>query len=78
MCFGVRNQRWILASSWAPPPVLVNESITCICQCPMDSFYIGEYVEFSEEFIVTRNLISVIDDDESVRRTTTLLIPKGD
>jgi hypothetical protein len=44
----------------------------------MDSFYIGEYVEFSEEFIVTRNLISVIDDDESVRRTTTLLIPKGD
>ncbi len=78
MCFGVRNQRWILASSWAPPPVLVNESITCICQRPMDSFSIGEYVEFSEEFRVARNLISVIDDDESARRTTILLIPKGD
>jgi FixJ family two-component response regulator len=28
----------------------------------------------SEEFRVTENLISVVDDDESVRRTTTLLI----
>jgi FixJ family two-component response regulator len=27
-----------------------------------------------EEFAVTKNLISVVDDDESVRRTTTLLI----
>jgi len=40
----------------------------------MDSFSIGEYVESSEEFRVGRNLISIIDDDESVRRTTTLLI----
>jgi FixJ family two-component response regulator len=29
---------------------------------------------FHPEFIVTENLISVVDDDESVRRTTTVLI----
>jgi FixJ family two-component response regulator len=40
----------------------------------MDSFSIWEYLEFSQEFRVATNLISVIDDDESVRRTTTLLI----
>jgi FixJ family two-component response regulator len=29
---------------------------------------------FSEEFTVAKNLISVVDDDESIRRTTTFLI----
>jgi FixJ family two-component response regulator len=33
-----------------------------------------EYRHVNEEFRVTKNLISVVDDDESVRRTTTLLI----
>ena len=40
----------------------------------MDSFFLYGYLELSEEFRVTKNLISVVDDDESVRRTTTLLI----
>src|SRR3984885_5971518 len=43
-------------------------------QRPIDSFSLCEYPEASEEFRVTENLISVVDDDESVRRTTTLLI----
>jgi FixJ family two-component response regulator len=43
-------------------------------QRPIDSFFLCEYLELSEEFRVTENLISVVDDDESVRRTTTLLI----
>jgi FixJ family two-component response regulator len=43
-------------------------------QRPIDSFSLCEYLELSEEFRVTENLISVVDDDESVRRTTTLLI----
>jgi FixJ family two-component response regulator len=33
-----------------------------------------EYLERSGEFKVIENLISIVDDDESVRRTTTLLI----
>jgi FixJ family two-component response regulator len=33
-----------------------------------------EYFDFRLEFKVTKNLISVVDDDESVRRTTKLLI----
>jgi len=33
-----------------------------------------EYLERSAEFKVIENLISIVDDDESVRRTTTLLI----
>lgn len=51
---------------------------------PIDSFCTEEYVKrdipsthknaFSESFRVADNLISVIDDDESVRRTTKLLI----
>jgi FixJ family two-component response regulator len=46
-----------------------------IYQRPIDSFSPWEYREFTEEeFRVTRNLISVVDDDESIRRTTTLLI----
>jgi FixJ family two-component response regulator len=40
----------------------------------MDTLARSEYLRFGEEFRVTENLISVIDDDESVRRTTTLLI----
>ena len=40
----------------------------------MDSFRRREYPQCSEGFGVTENLISVVDDDESVRRTTTLLI----
>jgi|HubBroStandDraft_4_1064222.scaffolds.fasta_scaffold35501_3 FixJ family two-component response regulator len=43
-------------------------------QRPIDSFSLCEYLELSEEFRVTENLISVVDDDESVRRTSTLLI----
>ena len=43
-------------------------------QRPIDSFSLCEYFDLSEEFRVTENLISVVDDDESVRRTTTLLI----
>lgn len=53
-------------------------------QGPIDSFYTVEYVNrdiafthkntFSELLRVPDNLISVIDDDESVRRTTKLLI----
>jgi FixJ family two-component response regulator len=43
-------------------------------QRPIDSFFLCEYLELSEEFRVTENLISIVDDDESVRRTTTLLI----
>ena len=43
-------------------------------QRPIDSFSLCEYFDLSEEFRVTENLISVVDDDESVRRTSTLLI----
>ena len=43
-------------------------------QRPIDSFSLCEYFDLSEEFRVTENLISIVDDDESVRRTTTLLI----
>jgi FixJ family two-component response regulator len=43
-------------------------------QRPIDSFSLLEYLLSSWEFRVTKNLISVVDDDESVRRTTTLLI----
>jgi FixJ family two-component response regulator len=41
---------------------------------PIDSFSAWEYLGFSAESKVTRNLISVVDDDESIRRTTTFLI----
>src|ERR1700746_580013 len=43
-------------------------------QRPIDSFSIREYLEVDGEFRVTRNLISVVDDDESIRRSTGLLI----
>src|SRR5260370_8787628 len=43
-------------------------------QRPIDSFSLLEYLLSSWEFRVTKNLISVVDDDEAVCRTTTLLI----
>jgi FixJ family two-component response regulator len=47
---------------------------TRIYQRPIDFFFCCEYLERSGEFKVIENLISIVDDDESVRRTTTLLI----
>jgi FixJ family two-component response regulator len=40
----------------------------------MDSFSLREYLELIGGFRVAKNLISVVDDDESIRRTTTRLI----
>jgi FixJ family two-component response regulator len=45
-----------------------------ISEDPIDSFSDREYLGFGEEFEVEKNLISVVDDDESIRRTTTFLI----
>jgi FixJ family two-component response regulator len=43
-------------------------------QHPIDSLFAKEYLRFSTEITLTKNLISVVDDDESIRRTTTFLI----
>jgi FixJ family two-component response regulator len=43
-------------------------------QCPIDSCSVWAYFELSAEVEVIKSLISVVDDDEAIRRTTTFLI----
>ena len=48
--------------------------VPCCSDISSGVISLREYLELIGEFRVARNLVSVVDDDESIRRTTTLLI----